>query len=350
MLEQISQLTPEQEALIPVYREKWQKMAISTEPIHREKAANAIKAAYEAIALPEPEIIFYDSPYTALIKLGDARGDRLANTPDRGKAVRLQIESRVLFPIKKQLEDQVAINVRSKLRDSLYFPPQNELETCLESIGDLAMQCTQQLSEKIPPELWAVYSSLYDYYIGALNCQYSDRAWDLFHGVVSQCGWLFPYEKVCVVCDRPRELYFDEENHLHAEGFPAIVFADGFNIYAYHGVILPEKYGKIYPEKWQSEWIFSEENAELRRVLIQGIGYDRLCQELQATELDYWQGYSLLRIDKTVDIEPINLLKMNCPSTNYIHVLRVPPDIELAREAIKWVNWGIDPKEFSVQS
>lgn len=41
---------------------------------------------------------------------------------------------------------------------------------------------------------------------------------------------------------------------------------------------------------------------------------------------------------------------MTCPSTSFIHALRVPPDINSAREAINWVNWGIDPEEFSVQT
>ncbi|MBD1921069.1 hypothetical protein H6F77_08195 [Microcoleus sp. FACHB-831] len=46
----ITELTPEQEALIPVYREKWREMAIayrfatalSTEPIARQKAKEAL--------------------------------------------------------------------------------------------------------------------------------------------------------------------------------------------------------------------------------------------------------------------------------------------------------------------
>nr|WP_264196540.1 hypothetical protein [Microseira wollei] len=41
---------------------------------------------------------------------------------------------------------------------------------------------------------------------------------------------------------------------------------------------------------------------------------------------------------------------MTCPSTGHIHALRVPPDMTSAREAIRWVNWGIDPEEFSVQT
>jgi hypothetical protein len=71
---------------------------------------------------------------------------------------------------------------------------------------------------------------------------------------------------------------------------------------------------------------------------------------LQAKPLDSWREYTLLRIDNQVDIEPIYLLKMTCPSTGFIHAMRVPPDIQSAREAIRWVNWGTDPEEFSVQS
>ena len=103
------------------------------------------------------------------------------------------------------------------------------------------------------------------------------------------------------------------------------------------------------PHQWQTQWLLKEENAELRRILIQGIGYERICTELEATELDSWQEYTLLRIDNA-DVEPIYLLKMTCPSTGRIHVLRVPPYITGARRAIAWVNWGIDPDKFAVQT
>ncbi|WP_374797077.1 hypothetical protein [Aerosakkonema funiforme] len=42
--------------------------------------------------------------------------------------------------------------------------------------------------------------------------------------------------------------------------------------------------------------------------------------------------------------------KLTCPSTGYIHVLRVPPELKSAREAICWVNGGTDPEEFSIQT
>ncbi|HAX76683.1 MAG TPA: hypothetical protein DCY88_12780, partial [Cyanobacteria bacterium UBA11372] len=105
-----------------------------------------------------------------------------------------------------------------------------------------------------------------------------------------------------------------------------------------------------------AQWLLSEDNAEVRRLLFQTIGYDRICLELQATELDSWREYTLLKIDIFDDFDehrnrrPTYLLKMTCPSTGQIHVLRVPPDMKSAREAIRWVNWGIDPEEFAVET
>jgi hypothetical protein len=90
--------------------------------------------------------------------------------------------------------------------------------------------------------------------------------------------------------------------------------------------------------------------AELRRVLIQGIGYDRIVQDLEAVELDAWREYSLLKIQADIDVEPIHLLKMTCPSTNHIHVLRVPPKVTSARAAIRWANGDIDPEAFAAET
>jgi hypothetical protein len=69
----IEKLTPEQEALIPFYREKWRAIALSTEPIDRQKATEAVKAAYTVIGKSEPVIIFCSNTYRGnlLGKLGN---------------------------------------------------------------------------------------------------------------------------------------------------------------------------------------------------------------------------------------------------------------------------------------
>ncbi|AFY92033.1 leucine-rich repeat domain-containing protein [Chamaesiphon minutus] len=122
------------------------------------------------------------------------------------------------------------------------------------------------------------------------------------------------------------------------------------------GLYLPRRYWTKLSE-WKAEWLQDETNAELRRRLIQQIGYERICQELDAIQLDSWREYTLLKIDGIerwhghIDIyESMVLLKMTCPSTGHIHVLRVPPEMTSAEAAITWVNHGIHPDKFIVQT
>ena len=114
-------------------------------------------------------------------------------------------------------------------------------------------------------------------------------------------------------------------------------------------VELPRRYW-THLSQWQAEWLLTEPNAEVRRVLIQQIGCDRICHELATQTIDTWREYTLLKIDADVDVEPIHLLKMTCPSTNHLHVLRVPPTLTSARKAIRWVNWDVDPEAFAVET
>ena len=152
-----------------------------------------------------------------------------------------------------------------------------------------------------------------------------------------------------MVSERPLTLYFDNENLLHADAKPALEYADGIKVYAYHGMIIPEKYGKHHPKQWKPSWLLEEQNAELRKILIKEIGYYKIIEKLQAVEIDSYQEYTLLKINSDIDIEPIYLLKMTCPSTRHIHVLRVPPQMKSAYEAITWINWGILPEDFAIQ-
>ncbi|MEO1186312.1 MAG: DUF6745 domain-containing protein, partial [Cyanobacteria bacterium J06636_27] len=174
--------------------------------------------------------------------------------------------------------------------------------------------------------------------------------YDCLNQLFENCGWFIPFEDVCIVCDRPSKFSLDSENRLHSEGEPAIQFADGYGLYYYHGVALPEQYGNVHPNQWEAKWLLSENNSELRRILIQAIGYNRICDELKAIKLNSFREYDLIKIDAEADVEPIVLLKMICPSTGYTHVLRVPPNMESAREAITWINWGVDPQNFAVES
>ena len=127
---------------------------------------------------------------------------------------------------------------------------------------------------------------------------------------------------------------------------------------------LPRRYWMKFSE-WKPLWLLDEDNAEIRRILIERVGYEKICTELDADPIDTWREYELIKIDLFAlksfsfnsfqDFIELNnpeqiiaLLKMRCPSTAHIHLLRVPPEMTSAESAITWVNHGIHPDEFTV--
>lgn len=223
----------------------------------------------------------------------------------------------------------------------------------LRSIEAVWVDLWQQVSEQIydasfRPEDGA-WLALYEYLwqVGGVDLGLLTGSFE----AARSCGWWWPFKYWVLVCPKPERLLRDDQGRIHAEARPAIVFSGSeFRTYAWQGVTLPERYGNLPTARWSAEWLLQEQNAELRRVLIQGLGYGRIVQELGAQEIDRWREYQLLEIPHGVDVEPIRLLKMTCPSTHFIHVVRVPPHLNTAKAAIQWCNWDVDPEEFAQES
>ncbi|MBD2194237.1 MULTISPECIES: DUF6745 domain-containing protein [Calothrix] len=354
----IEKLTPQHEALIPVYREKWRKIALSTERINRDKAAEVVETVYLFAGKKLPQIIFCNSPYqaiTEMLLLNSSQNKLENNLVD---SVEDLIEHQLQDFWKQLSFNPISLVFRENNLDNLEsaFRQENTLNLLGRVLSINQSELVWQLwSNNVTAQAiysfdWIDIAATFDFFISEIDCYYDHKVYQVVEQVLVAGMMIFPFEGFCFICDRPLHLRFDNQNRLHAEGEPAIEYADGFSLYSYHGVTLPEKYGKLHPQQWQAQWLLTEDNAELRRVLIQGIGYARICQELQAIELDTWREYTLLKIAADVDAEPIYLLKMTCPSTGFIHALRVPPDMTSAHQAICWVNWGIAPEEFAIQT
>ena len=424
--------------IIAAINDKWQAIALSTEPVNFAKLEQNIRTFYQILGYSPPKIIFYESPYliwehllnisfddlesekinklkiflktklkhsqqgllkelvyqlSDLLKkkldsyLGNSLKSRCKHKfyhqIDKNKSAivdnqlkELIAESLINLQIKEGL-NQVIIQRETKLNSQLLVKAFKQLAIEIKSLSlnqalqQIILSLSQNKSSHflyslgnllgkslfsrccIQPELWAIEASKIEYYNAVGDCLYSPKEWELFQEIINNCGWFLPYENVCLISDRPRKLHLNHQYHLHADGELAIEFADGEGFYAYEGVIVPSKYGELEAKNWQSQWLLEEQNAELRRVLIQGLGYDRIAAELEAEEIDSWQEYTLVRFNKIiddVDEEPICLLKMICPSTKYIHAVRIPPNFNSAREAIRWINWDIDPEDIVLAS
>ena len=437
----IRQLTAEQEVMIPVYLEKWWRIALSTQPINRQRAQAAVEAAYAVMGRRSPQVFFVSGPnelkqtlgQQSLLELLQQFGAPLLQNPlltELSEQVRSRLDPKLLQTLTSRLQTSLQSSLAFRLQMALWeqlgemlgqlqAQTQQQQEESGEIFADLLQQLWRQqqaewrrqfqqqpwgqfftqveeaaqdwgrpFSQFVENTIWSPlerqplvqewerrlrailglfgvmttgFSSirslidgshpvLLNFCIGILDCPFDLEKWQALRSLSTECGSILMFEQACIVCDRPTRLAVDPERRLHAEGEPALAYADGYHIYSYQGVQLPERYGALHPNLWQAQWLLGEDNAELRRVLIQGIGYARICQELQAIELDSWREYTLLRIDQAVDVEPVYLLKMTCPSTSHIHATRVPPDMRSAREAIRWVNHGIDPEEFVMQT
>lgn len=103
------------------------------------------------------------------------------------------------------------------------------------------------------------------------------------------------------------------------------------------------------PEKITSQQVLAERNAELRRVMIERMGYLRFSEEVGAKVLDEDTDAGgvrqLLKIEMNDD-EPLVGLACKCPSTSRQYFLRVPPQMTSCHQAAAWMAGFDNPKRY----
>ncbi len=256
----ITKLTEEQKAMIPIYRDKWRAIEMSTESIDREKAAAVIKAAYVASDYSEPEIVFYSNPLTAIEQVLAMENFKVY----LGRDIHIKFLKRVLDHVRHGIRQQLSEELLMRLRNQIQFPefpyyptesnPQisyfpddviryieQQLITDLrqskqEFADDYGADVSYLTTHLHRPAQWAIWGCVYDFCISVLALHHDKKKWRVIQELIQHSGLIFQFEKVCIACDGPCKLSFDEENMLHAEGEPALQFADGYSVYACHGI------------------------------------------------------------------------------------------------------------------
>ncbi|MBN3941445.1 MAG: DUF6745 domain-containing protein [Nostoc sp.] len=261
----INSIFQEQEKLMLKYTQQWLKIGLKTEQIDYQKIKTEVNAIYSLFGIKQPEVVLVSSPYEALKKL--VQLDELSKKIGQPleKLVHKQISLSKL-QIKVQLDEELWFFIRRKLLselidlflDKLEIPFWNFLEEELET--ELGNKWDQLISllwieKKLQPHNeWEPSTELYcnsfsswaniseacicDFCISVLNCEHNPEEWKILKNLINYCGWIFPYENVCLVSSRPSIIRLDEQNNFHGEGVPAIQFTDGFSVYANHGTIL----------------------------------------------------------------------------------------------------------------
>src|SRR5204862_2274676 len=106
----------------------------------------------------------------------------------------------------------------------------------------------------------------------------------------------------------------------------------------WRGVRVDERIA-FHPEQLTARDALNEQNAEVRRVMIERMGYLRFAKEAGAKTLDEDKDAGgprqLLLIDLQED-EPLVGLSCTCPSTGRQYFIRVPPTMKTCHQAAAW--------------
>lgn len=164
--------------------------------------------------------------------------------------------------------------------------------------------------------------------------------------VIENLGWVYYDDKKIYVCDRPTKIKFDEQNRTHSETGPAIEYSDGFAVYIWHGMRVPKEW-IMNKESLTEKEFFRHQNAELRRVACEIVGWNKVLDKLSAKVIDEDADPeigTLLEVN-IPDIGNERFLKVLC-GTKREFAMPVPPTVKTAIEAQAWMLGFDDVNEF----
>lgn len=314
----------------------WRACAAATVPADRAAAEDGVRRAYRQAGLPEPErVVWAASPRAAVTLV-------------------------------RELEDKGA-SVREAVRSAPWARERQRLHTRLgaagwaahwAATGGLLWEPTQALVDRIRAgvleepagsntgrETAELRLVLLDAVLGQHDAPWlaafpTDRGpLEGLAAVGRSAGWWWPYARVAVVCERPVALHRDEAGRLDRGDGPALAYPDGFALYAWRGMPVPAAFLAELPALTPDR-IRAEENAELRRVMLEHYGYDRYLADSGARHVHRDETGTLWRIDLPDD-EPVVMVEVlnSTPEpdgTRRTYWLRVPPSTRTARAGVAW--------------
>ncbi len=180
-----------------------------------------------------------------------------------------------------------------------------------------------------------------------------DKDLHLWASIAESCSFWISYEKAVLVSERPlvhrvEPAGNDGRYQFHCADGPALMFRDGWGIWAWHGLKVPRRVIEA-PEGLTLWEIMGEEDVEIRRAMIEKVGAAQFLRKARAmlvhSDTDgAGQPRELLRVDLPND-EPLVMVHVTDPSTGREYYLRVPPAMTRCDQAVAW-TFGVDLDEY----
>ena len=360
-VKKIDSLSPDQERQLVAFRSEWLQRGLSTEPASRTSAEATITDFYRQIGRPAPYFWWSDGVMVSQLAM-----NLLLRSPAAKKQqpVSEKASNSLRANLWANLGDNLWANLGANLGDNLCANLGANLGANLrDNLGDnlganlgdnLRDNGLQYFSDYFWGSLEAYWISFYVFphrYLqmhmpydpakAALLDQWADLADSAF--------WWWPFEGIVFMSERPSAIHKDERTRLHNPNGPAVAFRDGWAVYYWHGVRVPQDVIE-QPESITAERIESEQNAEVRRVMIERMGYERYILESGAKLIHSDETGALYRKELPED-EPLVVVHVvnsteEPDGTFKKYALRVPPDMKTARQAVAW-TFGMTEREYA---
>ena len=317
-MSKIERLTPEQEAMLPVYRDKWLKIGLDTSSCDRPQAEHWMSEIYRQADLVKPSVIWAESPLACIYTI----------------QILHQVRGQVWDQVGGQVWDQVGGQVRDQVGDQVWG------------------QVWDQVGGQVGDQVWnnwiygshdAAWLSYYDFFRTECNLSCCDSILP-FIALAQNCGWCLPFQGLVIASEKPDSVAITD-GVLHCETGPAIHYRGGFGVWALNGRRMPQRIVETPVAEIPLEWWAEEPNVEVRLAIEKKIGSERILSELDGgivdQELLTIQGsdipYELLRFTFPNSDTRI-ALRMTNVSTGSVHTEWVPPTIATCRGALSWRN------------
>ncbi len=331
----LEKLSEEQESKLSEYRDKWLKIGLSTDRADRPLCQSIIADVYKVANLEAPKLfIWLESPLEGAIVATFLADSKFG--PSVQKEVRDQVWDQVWDQVRDQVWDQVWAQVGAQVWAQVGAQVRDQVGA---QVRDQVYKCGYGFHD-------SEWLGFYEFFLKECGIKDVEELIPLMR-LAENCGWWWPFNGAVIFTERPIKIYRNEQFRLHNFDDAAIEYNDGFKLFRFNGVNVPQKY--VNQKSFTKEEILAEENADIRREMIRKIGIEEAIKILEAKVLDKKDGYELISLDIGDKIAR-PYLKMKNPSIDAIHIEGVPAEIKTVYEALAFRN-GLDkyypPKEIT---
>ncbi len=168
----------------------------------------------------------------------------------------------------------------------------------------------------------------------------SHKAYQAYEDCAIEGGFRMMHADFCMVSDRPLKISIDAENRPHCENGPSHLWRDGWALYHWHGVAIPEAWVTGNPPS--AAEALGWPNIEQRRAACELVGWVHILDQLQAKTIDQDgdpEIGSLLEVELP-DAGRARFIYVQC-GTGRRFALPVPLNMQTALQGNAW-SYGLD--------